>query len=119
MLNRAQLRERASTRVVATKDVETSFGLAVRIKQLNLLERDEFQLAAFGENGKLEKDLMKGNKARLIAMCLVDPEANDSSFADEEMIVAAFTVVEIDELFRACFDFNGLGKDAKEEAAGN
>lgn len=118
MFNASELRRRVSDHRIATKDVEASFGETFRIKQLNLLERDEYQLLAFGDDGKLRKDLMKGNKARLIAMCLIDPDTN-TTFADSDLIVLAFSIEQIDELFDACVEFNNLKPKAKEEAAGN
>ena len=118
MFNAAELRRRANDHQINTKDVETSFGDVFRIKQLNLLERDEYQLLAFGDDGKLRTELMKGNQARLIAMCLIDPDTG-STFADVDLIVVAFTIEQIDELFDACFEFNNLKPKAKEEAAGN
>jgi hypothetical protein len=116
MLNAARIAERKN-RPRKIESHQTSFGEEISIRQLNLLERDDYNLSVIGDDGKVDVSRLRGNKARLIALCLVDEEGK--KLLTEQDVIEAFNVNEIDEINDLCAKANGLQKDAVAVEAGN
>lgn len=89
----------------------------VRFRALNLIERDEYNVAILNEEGRLDPSKLPGNKARLLAMCIVDDDGDN--FMSTSDVVACWDPPDIDTLHKFCSEMNGLGAKAVEEAAGN
>lgn len=121
MLNASSIAEKVAARRAAgrpTKEITLpKCGESMRIRQLNLLERDDYNLSMLGESGKLDHDKLRGNKARLIAACAVDD--SNKPFLGIDDIVEGLDLEDIDFAHDNCVEFNGLGKKATEEAGGN
>lgn len=116
MLNAARIAERKGR---PTKYVEKEIGgESFRCRVLKLTERDDYQLAMLDEKtGKPDISRLRGGKARLIAMCLVD--ADGSKVGTPNDIEDAFDPSEIDAIHEWVQEVNGMSPKAVEEAAGN
>lgn len=117
MLNAASIAARKSR--ARKTEVVTLPGSSeqVRLRVLDLLERDDYNLAMLGDDGRVAPEKLRGNKARLIAKCAIDEAGNP--IGDAQAIIDAFDVPEIDFLHAACERINNIGRAATAEAAGN
>jgi hypothetical protein len=115
MLNAARIAERKNR---PAKIVEKEIcGENFRCRVLKLSERDDFQLGMLDKTGKPDIANLRGGKARLIALCLVNEEG--SRLCSAQDVEDAFDPTEIDEVHEWVQTVNGMQPKVNEEAAGN
>jgi hypothetical protein len=95
--------------------------LTFRLRELSGTDRDRFEIAAFKEeDGKRTVDPLY-LRARLVAICAVDPESGKRVYSDEEIVILSdgMPASSLSKLFEAAQKLNGLDAVAVETAAKN
>jgi hypothetical protein len=101
----------------------------VYLKKLSMIELNEFQLSAVGEDGKVKTAAFAKMQSLLVALTVCDENRNlvfvkesineGESPYDHEAVNEAFEVAAIQKIFLRAKELNGLNDKTKEEAAGN
>lgn len=88
----------------------------VRLKTLTGSERDQFDAETSGEGEGIN---LKNFRARLIAACAIDHEANPVFTPPHIEELGKKSGVVLDRLFKVAKRINAIGADAEEKAAKN
>lgn len=113
--------------IVAVQDIHTElvpvpeWGGSVAIRHLTAQERDTFEQSLVRTDAKGERSVDADNmRARLCAVCIVDPVTGDRLFGDAEVNeLARKSGVALDRVFGAAQRLNGMAGDSVDEAAKN
>lgn len=98
------------------------WGVTVRIKGLTGTERDAYEAKAVAlRNQGQDVELKLADfRARMLVKCLYDPKSDNRLFSDKEIpALGRKSGAVLQRLHVIALRLSGMGKDAKEAAAGN
>lgn len=103
------------------EDVDVpEWGGTVRIRALSGSERDRWEAAFLGKDGKPSVDKGMANvRARLVIACAVDESDNQLFSHTDEKALGRKNAAALDRLFDAAQRLSGLSDEDVEELAGN
>jgi len=96
------------------------WGGTVRLMPMNGAQRDEFEAACtrIQGDGKTSVDI-RGLKARLVSLCVVDDKDNLLFTANEIEALNRKNAMGLNRVFEVAQEMNGLGERSVKRALGN
>ncbi len=92
------------------------WGGWVMVKGLNGEERDEFEASVVDQRGKKVKVRLRNLRARLVAMCVVNPEDGSRLFTDDRIRdLGQKSAAALDRVFKVAQRLSGLSDDDVSE----
>lgn len=80
--------------------------------------RDRYESSLSVREGKKVIPNMENARARLVAMCMIDPDTRERLYSDKEVeALGKRSAKALDRVWDACRDLSGLRAEAVEEAA--
>jgi hypothetical protein len=114
----------ANAKKLNTKEIDVpEWGISVNIKELMGSERDRFESSTVkidSKTGNLVPNMVN-QRARLVAMCLVD-ETGKRMFSDTEadiLTLGSLSAKGLDRVYEAAQELSGLSNEGTDEAVEN
>jgi hypothetical protein len=111
--------------ILAVPDIKTEpvfvdeWGDSVLIKMLTAEQRDEYNEATFKTDGDKVVVDRRNNRAKLVALSLVDEDGNSQFTLDEAVALGKKNSDAIDRIYRAALKLNGMDAKSVEELEKN
>lgn len=105
-----------------TEDIQVpEWGDAwVRVRTLQANERDHFEASTVIRDGKKTRPNLENIRARLVLLCLVDPDTGERLFQEEDTFpLGGKSAAALDRIFTVCQRLNGLRDEDVDELAKN
>ena len=92
----------------------------VRVRTLNASERDHFEAWTVSRNGRKVTTNLENIRARLVLLCLINPETGERLFEEEDTYpLGGKSAAALDRIFTECQRLNGLRDEDVDELAKN
>jgi hypothetical protein len=115
LLSRAMIEQASELRTEIVSVPE--WGGSVMIRELTGEERDEYEAGIIGDRGGRDRRInLRNIRAKLVGLCLIDPETNQRMYSDREIgILGRKSARALSRVSEACQRLAGITEEDVDE----